>query len=180
MGTTYRYLASPTEPSEVLAWFRSLPNAPTEVEAERGTVFYFRECGPLMYEPGGRIDSTASPVATIFHPRIRRSALWTAGEVHFLATQHRQRYPALHRTSKAFSNWLAGHRCVHSQEKADDQFAYYLEGSIRNYDSPVFALTSGLSALEAQRYFVAEDDTESRLEIICRYLRLRGVECSDA
>jgi len=180
MGTTYRYLASPTEPSEVLAWFRSLPQAPTEVETERSTVFYFRECGPLMYESDGRIDSKASPVATIFQPRIRRGALWTAGEVHFLATPLRQQYPALHMTSKAFSNWLAGHRCVHSQEKADDQFAYYLEGSIRNYDSPVFALPSGLIALEAQRYFVAEDDTESKLESICRYLRLRGVGCSDA
>jgi len=180
MGTTYRYLASPTEPSEVLAWFRSLPHAPTEVETDRSTVLYFRECGPLLYEPGGRIDSKASPVATIFHPRVRRGALWTVGEVHFLATPLRQRYPALHKASKALSNWLAGNRCVHSQEQADDQFTYYLEGSVRNYDSPVFALASGLSALEAQRYFVAEDDTESRLETICRHLRLRGVECSDA
>ncbi|MEJ6004916.1 hypothetical protein WG899_05115 [Paucibacter sp. AS339] len=180
MGTTYRYLASPTEPSEVMAWFRSLPRAPKELKAERGTVVHFEECGPLVYGPGGRLDAKASPVATILHPRIRRGALWTAGEVHFLASPLRQRYPALHKTSKAFSNWLTGHRCVHSQDKADDQFAYYLEGSIRNYDSPVFALDSGLTALEAQRYFVAEDDTESRLESICRYLRLRGVECSDA
>ena len=175
MGATHRFIADPTGPSEVLDWFRRLPAAPAEVPTERGVALHFRECGPLTYRLGAGmgIDAKASPIANVFLPRIRRGVLWTLGEVHFLAT-------ALHKISNAFSRWLSTHECVHGRKQKDDRFAYYLEGSIRNHDSPVFALASGLEALEAQRYFVDDDDTEFRLDTICRYLRLRGVECSGA
>jgi hypothetical protein len=48
---------------------------------------------------------------------------------------------------------------------------------VRNHDAPVYAFESGLRALKAERYFVGDDDTESRLEDLCKTLRLRGVNC---
>ena len=108
MGITYRFISDPSELSEVVGWFRSLPVPPTEVSTERGVTLYFRESGPLEYDAKGAINPKASPVATIFLPRVRRGALWTVGEVHFLSTPLRQRFPALHKVSSAFSKWLAG------------------------------------------------------------------------
>ena len=47
-------------------------------------------------------------------------------------------------------------------------------------NGPVFALASGLLALETGRYFVSEDDNECVLENVCRSLRLRGILCTEA
>ena len=112
MGTTFRFIADPAEPSEVVGWFRSLSAPPTEVPTARGVALYFRECGPLKHDSSGAIDPMASPVATVFLPHIRRGSLWTVGEVHFLATPLRQQYPALHKVSSAFSKWLGGFECT--------------------------------------------------------------------
>ena len=81
--------------------------------------------------------------------------------------------------SSEFSKWLAGFECVYSNKSNDNKFAYYFEGSVKNYDSSIFALPSGIRALESQRYFVGDDDNEVRLDTICKSLRLRGVECSE-
>lgn len=180
MGTTYHFIEEPKANSEVLLWFRSLTEPPSETPTERGYVLHFGECGPLVYDSNGQIDVKASPIASVFVPRVRRGALWTVGEVHFLATPLRQRFPTLHKISNAFSKWLATHECAYSNKQKDNPFSYYLEGSVKNYDSEVFALESGLSALKEGRYFVGDDDTEYRLDAICKQLRLRGVECSDA
>ena len=80
----------------------------------------------------------------------------------------------------AFSRWLSSFECVFSQRPKIDQYNYYLEGSIQNYDPPVFAFDSGLAALHAGQYFVDVNETEFRLDTICRYLRLRGVNALDA
>jgi hypothetical protein len=178
MGTTYRFIADPHEPSEVLAWFRALSVPPTEVEKERGVLLLFGEPGSLAYDASGAIDAKASPLVSIFSPRVRRGILWTVGEVHFLSTPVRKRFPALHRVSSAFSDWLSTRHCGYSDQ--NDEFGYYLEGSIKNFDSAVFAFESGLRALRAGRYFVADDDTEFLLDQLCQKLRLRGVECSEA
>ena len=177
MGTTYRFIEAPIGMSEVLEWFRSLPAPPNEMPTERGCALHFPESGPLVYAAGGLIDAKASPVASVFVPRVRRGVLWTVGEVHFLATPLRERFPSLHRLSNAFSKWLSAHECIYSNKRASNPFSYWLEGSVRNHDSDVFALESGLGALKDGRYFVADDDTEFRLDAVCSSLRLRGVAC---
>lgn len=180
MGATYRFIADPSEPSEVLAWFRALPSPPAEHPGDDCTLLHFADGGPLAREPGGAVDTTLSPVATLFLPRVRRGVLWTVGEVHFLATSLRERFPEVHRVVAAFGRWLRGHECVYSGKPGfEGEWDYYLEGSVRNYDPPVFALPSGLQALRAGRYFVAEGDTPERVERVCKSLRLRGVECEE-
>ena len=180
MGSTHRFIADPAEPSEVLEWFRALGQAPIEVPSERGAVLSFPAYGPPSYRADGSIDPLASPVVTVFHPRVRRGQLWTVGEVHFLATPLRQRFPELYRVNSAFGKWLARLECVYSNKRPENPYNYYLEGSVGNYDPPVFAFASGLNALRNGRYFVADDDTEGRLDTICKALRLRGVECTVA
>ncbi|MHB9049900.1 MAG: hypothetical protein ACYC35_28615 [Pirellulales bacterium] len=180
MGTTYRFVAAPSEPSEVMAWFRRLDTPPVEAPAAHGVLLYFKEFGRVIYGADGSMDPKASPIATVFLPHAKRGVLWTVGEVHFLATPLRQLFPGLHKISSAFSKWLAGHQCVYSHQSNTNTFDYYLEGSIRNNDSPVFAFASGLSALTEGRYFVADGDNEHVLARLCQSLRLRGVECADA
>ena len=180
MGATYRFIAAPSEPSEVMAWFRRLDIPPVETLTERTAVLYFKEFGDLVSGADGSIDAKASPVATIFLPQVKRGLLWTVGEVHFLATPVRGLFPGLQRISLAFSKWLAKQQCVYSNVVEDNAFDYYLEGSIRNYDAPVFAFDSGFKALGEGQYFVADGDNELVLAKLCQALRLRGVGCADA
>jgi hypothetical protein len=87
MGVTYRFIADPSEPSEVLSWFRDLKIAPELVEKEHGVLLYFRESGPLQMQSHGTVDFKRSPVVSVVLPRVQRGVLWTVGEVHF--GQHR-------------------------------------------------------------------------------------------
>lgn len=180
MGSTHRFIADPNEPSEVLGWFRALGRAPVETPSERGAILSFPDYGPTSYRADGSLDPLASPVVTVFLPRIRRGQLWTVGEVHFLPTPLRQRFPELHRVNSAFGKWLSRLECVHSNKRSDGPYNYYLEGSVRNHDSPVFAFASGMAALRNGRYFIADDDSDGRLDALCKALRLRGVACSAA
>jgi hypothetical protein len=179
MGTTFRFIADPLEPSEVISWFKELPSPPTMVQTALGQNMHFREFGSLVYSADGTINTKESPIVIIFLPRIVRGALWTVGEVHFLSTPLRQQFPKLHKISTAFSKWLSATPCVYSNAHKENEFAYYLEGSVQNQDAPVFAFESGYSALKSGRYFVADSDNEYRLDTICRTLALRGVECAD-
>lgn len=178
MGNSFRFIAAPSETSEVLAWFESLPLPPDAISTDYGYVLYFRECGPLRYQTDGRIDAQASPVATVFLPKTRRQLLWTVGEVHFLSTPLRSQFPSLQKVNSAFSRWLKEFPCVFSNKRRDKEFSYYLEGSIQNYDAPVYAFETGMTALQEGRYFVGQGDSEARIDILCRTLRLRGVECA--
>ena len=179
MGTTYRFIADPSESSEVMAWFRSLPEPPIESAKERGFLLYFKAFGPLAHGLDGTIDVKKSPLVTVVLPQVKRGVLWTVGEVHFLATPLRRSFPALHRLSSAFSKWLSERDCVFSNDRSENPYRYYLEGSIGNYDAPVFAFESGLRALQSGRYFVGDDDTDFRLDKLCQALRLRGIECGE-
>ncbi len=175
MGSTYRFLEAPGEPSAVMAWFRALPRPPTEVPTPRGHLLHFRELGPLALE-GGHPVAQRSPVVNVFLPRVRRGILWTIGEVHFLATPLRQRFPELQRVSLAFKRWLARNECVYEGPHPKvSAWAYYLEGSVRNYDPPIYAFPSGAAALRAGRYFVGDGDNELTLDKLCAALRLRGL-----
>jgi hypothetical protein len=180
MGTTYRFIEEPRECSEVLAWFRNLPRPPHEHKTAHGVVLYFKELGPLVYDANGEVDASKCPVANIFLPQVRRGVLWTVGEVHLIATPLRQLYPELQKVSSRFSRWLSARECVFTSTIASNPYDYYLEGSVRNFDRPIFAFDSGLAALRTGRYFVASRDNDRVLDSVCRALSLRGVECAEA
>ncbi len=177
MGVTIRFLEEPGANS-VLAWFRALPEPPDEIPTERSTVLYFRGVGPLVYDEGGGIDSSLSPIATLFSPRVRRGTLWTVGEAHFLPAQLRRRFPSMHRTAADLAKWLSSFEVVFRPGEPSE-YAYYLEGSVRNNDTPIYAFPSGVDALSGGRYFIAEGESEGRVDSLCRQLRLRGVGCTD-
>ncbi|MGJ7614140.1 MULTISPECIES: hypothetical protein [unclassified Variovorax] len=180
MGATYRFIADPSKPSPVLEWFRGLASSPREMDTSRATVFHFESMGQLFTRADGAFDTKNSPLVNVFSPQIKRGALWTVGEVHFLPTPLRQNFPQLEATSRAFATWLKKQECVFSNKAGcENEFDYYLEGSVRNYDPPVYAFPAGLAALHQGRYFVGDDDGDSRLDKICSALRLRGVECSN-
>lgn len=175
MGTTYRFIEAPGEGSDVLAWFRALPDSPSELVSEAGHLFHFRTMGPIAMEHGAPV-SDRSPLVNVFVPRVRRGVLWTAGEVHFLATPLRS-FPALQRISFAFKRWLSRLECIYEgpSPRPESEWAYFLEGSLRNHDSPIYALPSGMEALRAGRYFVSDDETDGQLDALCAALRLRGL-----
>jgi hypothetical protein len=178
MGTVYRYIEEPREPSKVLDWVRSGAIDVEEVPLPLGVLFCLREFGPLILADDGSVDVHRSPLVTVFVPRIRRGILWTVGEVHFLATPLRRLYPPLHRLNRALGNWLQHFECVFANGRCPKpEWEYHLEGFVRNDASPIFALPDGLQALNSGQYFVAKDDTELQLDKLCQALRLRGVQC---
>ena len=85
MGSTYRFIADPSEQSEMLEWFCSIREPPTEKLSDCGVVLSFVAHGPRSYSSNGRIDSHSSPVVTVFLPRVRRGSDLDSREVHFLA-----------------------------------------------------------------------------------------------
>jgi len=175
MGSTLRYLAVDGEDAAILDWFDQLDTPPLRVAIERGVVLYFRELGALVYDDTGRVDPSASPIATVVPARSVRSILWTAGEIHFPATPIRSLFPELDRIRRHFGKWLGHFTTVY--EGSPGNWDYYLEGSIRNFDATVFAMPRAMAALERGTYFVADDDNEIVLDTLCRGLALRGVTC---
>lgn len=177
MGSTFRFIANPELPNPVMEWLRALPFPPEEVPTARGIVLHFRRCGTLSYKPDGSILADESPVATLFAPRIRRGILWTVGELHFLSKRTPERFPDLENVSSMFSRWLKRFPRVYSNKFPLNEFGYFLEGSVKHFDSPVYAFESGLDALRSGRYFVGDSDDELVLDKLCKSLRLRGTDC---
>jgi hypothetical protein len=171
MGTTLRYLAVGDDQQTVLDWFRVLDQPPAEIPLARGIGLHFVRLGPLIGIP---TDARDSPVVTVFPPRRRRGVLWTVGEVHFLSPSGRFR--ELDGIKRAFRGWLAQYPCVFDRKGAGSEWHYFLEGSIKNYDPPVFALPGAMAALRAGQYFVCDDDPAGVIDPLCKALRLRGIE----
>ena len=180
MGTTYRFIEEPKQPSEVVEWFRALTKPPVEHATPHGVVLYFREMGSLVYDAKGDVDPSKCPVVNLFLPQTKRGVLWTVGEVHFLTASLRQLFPELHKINSQFSKWLSARHCIFTRTSASNPCDYYLEGTVRNFDCPIYAFESGLAALRLERYFVAERDNDFVLDKVCRALSLRGVECANA
>lgn len=177
MGTTYRFICDPRAPNPVLEWFRVLKDAPEDIEVEGGLWLYFRLFGALAKTADGSIDVKRSPLVSLFLPTVRREILWTVGEVHFLPTPLRATFPKLHATSASLKKWLEPFDCVFSNRAGHrNEWNHYLEGSVRNWDSPIYALPGGLEALRRGQYFVAVEDTDFVLDRVSSTLRLRGTQ----
>jgi len=139
---------------------------------------YFREMGSLAKTATGSIGVRQSPLVALFPPRVRRGILWTVGEVHFLPSPLRERFPRLNKISTSLKKWLQTFECVYSNKPGHrNDWNYYLEGAVKNFDPPIYALRGSLEALRRGQYFVAEDDTDLVLDKLCSRLRLRDVRC---
>jgi hypothetical protein len=176
--TIHRYIEAPNEPSPVLDWLRRAAAQAEEIALPRGVAFHFRQFADLVVADDNSVDVHRSPLVTVFVPQVRRGIVWTVGEVHFWATPLRQLFPSLHGLSRAFASWLRQFECVFAKgQSRHPEWEYHLEGSVRNSDPAIFALPSGLEALNSGRYFVDHRDTDRVLDTLCRALRLRGISC---
>jgi hypothetical protein len=171
MGSTFRYLAFAEDHTLVLDWFRALSPQPREFPMDRGLQLDLEGSGPT--EPR---DPKRSPLVSVFPPRQRRTVLWTAAEVHFLSTPVS---PDLHRVSRRFLAWIRRFPCVFERRGSSSEWNYYLEGSLRNRSTSIFALPRAMAALERGQYFVSDDDNDHVVETLCKSLRLRGVPCGN-
>ena len=177
MGTTFRFIASLGEANQIVEWFSSLPEKPKVIPTNNGFWIHFSNLGKLIENSSGGIIASESPLVSIFPPQTRLGCLWTVGEVHFLATPLRERFPHLHKVSSSFCRWLESSQLVFSRkQKIEEDFSYFLEGSIQNFGSEIYALPDGLKELKRGRYFVSEQDNAALLDNIKRKLLLRGVE----
>jgi hypothetical protein len=179
MGATYRFLAIGDEVDAVLDWFRRQPDPPEVLGEPYGHLLYFRGMGPLAQMPDGPgIDVKRSPPVSLYRPSLRRGALWSTGEAHFLPTPLRRICPPLQALSLRFKKWLSGFELVFSGDLSwSGEWNYYLKGSVRNCDVPVFALPLAAQALRQGQYFIGWSDNDATLDTLCRSLRRRGVHC---
>lgn len=139
-------------------------------------IFHFHAFGPLVSEHNA-VDPKRSPLVSIAMPRRERGVLTTVGEVHFLPTNLPRAFPGLASIHRRFQAWLAGLDLIYDGQSGD--WDYYLEGSVRNHDTRIYALPGAMSELGTGAYFVGDDDNDDRIDIVCRMLALRGVQCSD-
>lgn len=178
MSGSFNFIEAPDRPSAVMAWFRSLPKPPEEMVTESGVVLYFRHMGPLdvRIDQIGRVDGSRSPVVNLVLPATRRSILWSTGAVHFL-TMPVGRFPEIGKIRRSFASWISQFPVAYSPKRdAQNDYIYYLEGGSCEAGL-VYGLPSGMAALSAGQYFVGARDGDTRLDTVCRTLRLRGVEC---
>ena len=178
MGTIHRFLAIEDEAKGVVNWFSNLSFLPQVVPNESSIIVYFSAIGSLVYSQDGTIDHKKSPLVNLFPPYLKRGVLWTAGEVHFLATPLRRLFPKLERVNNEFKVWLSQFDKVFSRRpgftsKWDD----FLEGDLRSYDIDIYAMPKAMAALERGQYFVGGEDNDVLLDKLCKQLRLRGMNC---
>ena len=177
MGATYRYLAVNDEHQAIVQWFCNRSEAPEVTPTQKGVSLLFTGAGATVHNIEGTADPKRSPMVNVFSPSPARGRLWTAGEIHFLATPLRKQFPHLHRISSELRGWLQQFELVHP--RPDVRWDYFLEGSIRNYDSEVFALPKAFLALQrGDTYFVGNTDSPATIDDLCRTLRLRGQPCT--
>lgn len=176
MGLSYFFAEDPDAPSQVMAWFRSRVEPPEETIAENGIVLFFRHIGPLMFDARGNPDGEKSPVVSVMPPQVRRSILWTTGAVHFLTTPM-SRFPRFANLHRDFKAWMTQHPLVYDPRRgAENTHRYYLAGSSANRGE-IYGLPSGAEALQLGQYFVDPLDNDTVLDVVCRSLRLRGLQC---
>lgn len=177
MGTILRFLERPSASSSVLDWFRNLRTPPEITARSDGALLYFREFGPLHPAADGACDVKNSPLVNLFLPQLHRCVLHSVGEVHFLPTPAKA-FPELAKVARNFQTWLSQHELVFDRRRSPaTEFDHQLEGSVQNFDSPIYAFVSGWQELKAGRYFISHDESEHLVERICRSLKLRGVLC---
>lgn len=179
MATSFWFLASPEEGQTVLNWFKQLPEPPHIHPRADGAALFFRQWGPLVMTGTNEVDVTRSPVVLLLLPEVRHGILWTTGEVQFLAERMKSSFPGLQKVLTSFRQWLRSFPLVFRQprlpETSGGPWDYYLEGGIRNVSDEVYALPTGMAALERGQYFIWRGVPGATHEDLLKKLTLRGV-----
>jgi hypothetical protein len=176
MGATHRFLALGDDLKRVYDWFDALPEPPHIVQGRGCQFLHFAACGGLAYVPGTRDIAVAnSPIASLLPPERIAEVLWTAGELHILATPLRERFPQLDAVNHRFARWLHRFERVFDRPGKSGEWDFFLEGNLRNYDLPIYALPEAIDALRAGQYFVEHGMSGDGLNRLLRTLELRGV-----
>ena len=68
-----------------------------------------------------------------------------------------------------------GYERVFDRPGRSGEWDYYLEGGLRNLDTPIFALPTAMAALRNGQYFASHDANDFVLDRLVRSLKLRGV-----
>lgn len=177
MGSTYRYIGTEEENDLVREWFISQKNEPEVIESNAGFYVWFQNIGNLARSETGDIDVKNSPLVSVFPVKRIREVLLSVGEIHFLTTRTSDKFPKLVTVNRKFRNWIKSNELIFSSNpKFEGKWDYYLEGTVRNRDSDIYALPGGLQLLNQGQYFIAEDDSKGHLDMLCKTLALRGVE----
>jgi hypothetical protein len=177
VATSYYFVSAPADEG-VLEWFRTQPEVAVEWPNERRVLLFFSQFGPLAIKPDGEADAYASPLVSVYLPKLRRGVLWTVGEVHFLYKPSK-RFSQLETIRKRFQTWISQNEMIWDRAyDGKDGYGFYMEGGIKNIAEKIYAFPAGLAAHEAGQYFIAERDNDFVLDRVCRSLRLRGVDCS--
>jgi len=172
MAATFYFLEAPNC-GEVLKWFREQREEAQGFPKAEGVLLHYSDFGALALDEHGEVDVHHSPLVSVIPSRVRRQALWTVGEVHFLSNDNR-----LEALRRRFQSWLRSHELVWDQSKGEGASAHFLEGSVRNIARKIYALPSGLEALSGGQFFVADSDNEAVVDRVCKSLRLQGVQCA--
>ena len=175
MGSTYRYIASEEENQEILDWFSSYES---KIISTDGAVhLWFPKIGRIVRNDSGEINKNESPIVSIYPVKSVCGSLLSVGEVHFLTNKLKKKFPELDTINRKFQSWIKKNELAFSSKPSfDGQWNYYLEGSIKNYDTNIYAFPRGVTLLKSEQYFVADGESNGRLDTICKVLALRGVE----
>src|SRR5262249_51091089 len=155
MASTYRFLALQDDMQLIFDWFARLERAPEIVRVGEGYVFNFSEIGHLGYKTTtAELDAKGSPLVSLFPPETRYDVLWTAAELHFLATPLASQFPELQKVNRRFAAWISAFDVVFEAPRRrgesrnrPGQWDYFLEGTLRNWDTSIYALPAGMAAL---------------------------------
>jgi hypothetical protein len=174
MTERYYYLALEEDQRLVTDWFAALAHAVTVDENADRVLYYFRD---MAKEPPASsvLNQSRMPLVFLTKPQKRLGTLWTDAQVLFTPTPFRSQFPHLFKVHKAFGSWLRQFPLVFAQKSGSiSDWNYYLEGSIRNYASELYALPNAMKALGKGQYFVHHRDRLTADSQLARTLRLRG------
>lgn len=59
---------------------------------------------------------------------------------------------------------------------ANNRWNYFLQGTIINFDTPIFALPRRITALRDGQYCVSDGESDFIIDRLCHSLRLRGIQ----
>ena len=179
MPTIYNYLAIGEDQQLIVDWFDALDMEKSTNENDERIVHYFRA---LASEPMTElIDQEKTPLVFIEKPRLVRESLRTDSAVIFSPKNLKSQFPELQRVNLSFARWLKNFDQIFSKKPdRPNEWNYYLEAGIQNFDANLYALPNAMNALRNGQYFVHRNANRGQLDVLVQSLKLRGFEVAAA
>jgi hypothetical protein len=179
MASNHPFLGVGADIDLVLQWFENTGEPFRLDDRLDAIVIHFFGMGPLVETEDRKAVQHQSPLVWIVKPKLIRRCLWTSGEVIFTPTPLKEIFPDLQKMNRRLAKWFQGFPLAYTHKKPNDsEWSYYLEGSLKNWDGKLYALPAAYDSLRQGQYFVHHGDASGRLDGVCGYLRLRGVDVS--